>query len=188
MALETDQNIVGTYFLISKRVQGGSPANRGLAPLARFWPDPTRLWYIKSNLLILDFGVYWFYKIVTFIVLNEIVWESYVRLCWVDRCSRDFVSIRTGRGLRMVSWDDVVLSWRCEAFLWRYNELLRNFTSLIRPTHCRWLAKYSMNYCIFHSVLKLIWKLYIIKYNFKFKKTRCIIFKIKNRTFINEEV
>ena len=37
MGLETDQNIVDTYFLISKRVQGGSPANRGLAPLARFW-------------------------------------------------------------------------------------------------------------------------------------------------------
>ena len=37
MGLETDQNIFDTYFLISKRVQGGSPANRGLAPLARFW-------------------------------------------------------------------------------------------------------------------------------------------------------
>ena len=39
MGLETDQNIVDTYFLISKRVQGGSPANRGLAPLARFWQN-----------------------------------------------------------------------------------------------------------------------------------------------------
>ena len=37
MGLETDQNIVDTYCLISKRVQGGSPANRDLAPLARFW-------------------------------------------------------------------------------------------------------------------------------------------------------
>ena len=36
MGLEIDQNIVDTYLLTSKRVQGGSPANRGLAPLARF--------------------------------------------------------------------------------------------------------------------------------------------------------
>ena len=31
-----DQFIVDAYFLISQRVQGGSPANCGLAPLARF--------------------------------------------------------------------------------------------------------------------------------------------------------
>ena len=32
----SDQSIIDTYFLISKRAQGGSPANRGLAFLARF--------------------------------------------------------------------------------------------------------------------------------------------------------
>ena len=30
------QKLIDTYFSISKRVQGDSPANRGLAPLARF--------------------------------------------------------------------------------------------------------------------------------------------------------